>query len=174
MAATFGWTFVGAVVTSIGYRFPSPDVPPPIPATAWPRPVARALGLEVTRVTLEPHWQRAERLGLCRTRHGDDPNSYWAAAVTGLAGPHAEQKFARYPFGTLAMMWGSAWQQDRRNAAHWLGLIRGGTIAQAEAMARHLVDRDWSAIVRDARALAEEGEISGTELERLTALHFVA
>jgi hypothetical protein len=70
--------------------------------------IARALGLEVTRVTLEPHWQRAELLGLCRTRHGDDPNSYWAAAVTGLAGPHAEQKFARYPFGTLAMMCGAA------------------------------------------------------------------
>jgi hypothetical protein len=65
--------------------------------------VARSLGLEVTLVNLEPH---------C---HRDDPNCYWAQAVTGLAGLHAEQKFARYPFGTLAMMW----QQDGRKCTGW-------------------------------------------------------
>jgi hypothetical protein len=65
------------------------------------------------------------------------------------------------------MMWGSAWQQDRRNAAHWLGLVRGVTLQQAEALAWHVVNRDWAAITRVAEALASEGEISTTELERL-------
>jgi hypothetical protein len=129
---------------------------------------ALALGSEVTCLTLDAGCDgAAQRLGLCRTRRGEEPNGWWATAVTALAGPHAEQKFARYPFGTLAMMWGSAWQQDRRNAQHWLGLIRVVTLAQAEAMARHLVDRDWSAILRVAEALASEGELSGAALDRL-------
>jgi hypothetical protein len=68
--------------------------------------VAMSLSLEVTRVTLEAGFLApAGWLGVCCTRHGDDPNSYWAAAVMGLAGPVAEQKFARYPPDTLAMMW---------------------------------------------------------------------
>jgi hypothetical protein len=43
---------------------------------------------------------------------------------------------------------------------------------QCGNMAASLVDQRWSAVVRVARALAE-AELSGTELERLTALHFV-
>jgi hypothetical protein len=47
---------------------------------------------------------------------------------------------------------------------HWLGLIRGVTIAQAEAMARHLC----RALASDRPRrpyLAEAGELSGIELE---------
>jgi hypothetical protein len=39
-------------------------------------------------------------------------------------------------------------------------------LAQAEAMARHLVKEHWPAIERAAAALAEEGELSGVSLDR--------
>jgi hypothetical protein len=68
-----------------------------------------------------------------------------------------------------ARLWKSYWKTDRANAEHWLGLIRGVSFAQAEAMARHLVGEHWPAIVRVAEALADCGELSGAELERLVA-----
>jgi hypothetical protein len=124
--------------------------------------VAMSFGIEVVRVTLEPRFPApAWRLGVCCTRHGDDPNSYWAAAVVGAAGAAADQHYARYPEDVLAMMQRSAWATDRANAERWLGLIRGVTMKQCENMAAHLVDQHWDAITRVALALASEGEISG-------------
>jgi hypothetical protein len=130
--------------------------------------VARALGLEVTRVTLAPYWQRAGRLGVCCTRYSDDPNGCWAQAVTDLAGPVAEQKFARYPLATVAMLERSAWKTDFKNASESLRELGGAvTMKQAGNMAAHLVGEHWGAIVRVAAALAADGELSGTSLERL-------
>jgi hypothetical protein len=65
------------------------------------------------------------------------------------------------------MMWGSAWQQDRRNAEHWLGPIRGVTLQQCEAMARHVVDANWDAIARVAAGLIQAGALTGIEVDRL-------
>jgi hypothetical protein len=127
--------------------------------------VARALGVTVTRVTLHP--ASADRLGVCCTMLRDDPNNVWAQCVRAFAGAVAEQRYARYPPDTLAMMWDSAWKTDRRNAEHYLGQLGTVTMQQAANMAAHLVDRDWSTITRIAQALAEEAELSGVALDRL-------
>jgi hypothetical protein len=57
--------------------------------------VARSLSVEVTELTLE----------CCRTRcRGDNPISCWSQAVTALAGPMAERRFADYPSGVTMRM----------------------------------------------------------------------
>jgi hypothetical protein len=126
--------------------------------------VARALGLEVTRVDLK----------FCRTRRRDDPITYWSQAVVACAGPIAELRFAGYCEDTLAMMEGSAWKTDRANAHDWLrrlddsGAARfKATLEQAQNMAAHLVGEHWDAIVRVAEALASEGELSGARIGAL-------
>jgi hypothetical protein len=73
--------------------------------------------------------------------------------VTAFAGPHAETRYAGYPPDTAMMMWQSAWNTDRANAAVWLCGLKGVTLMQAEAMARHLVEEHWPTIVRIAAAL---------------------
>ena len=72
------------------------------------------------------------------------------------------------------MMECSAWKTDRANAAYWLRQVDDSgaapfkaTLEQAQNMAAHLVDQHWDAIVRVAEALAAEGELSGTALDRL-------
>jgi hypothetical protein len=64
----------------------------------------------------------------------------WAQAVVALAGPAAEQKFAGYPPATLAIMRGSAWATDYRNAEHWLSRIRSVSPSRADgnAFAQHM------------------------------------
>jgi hypothetical protein len=119
--------------------------------------VARSLSLEVAKLDLK----------LCHTHRRDDPIAYWGQAIVAVSGPAAEQKFAAYPLEVQARLWKSYWKTDRANADYWLGLIHGVSLAQAEAMARHLVGEHWPAIVRVAEALAEEGELSGVALDRL-------
>jgi hypothetical protein len=135
--------------------------------------VARALSIEVTSLALK----------VCRTRRRDDPISYWGQAIVAVSGAAAEQRFACYPPEVRDRLWKIYWKTDRANAEHWLELIRGAaparrrvgatprtcapTLQQCEAMARHLVEEHWPAIVRVARALAAEGELSGVLLDRL-------
>jgi hypothetical protein len=64
-----------------------------------------------------------------------------------------------------SQIWGSAWQTDHANAARWVCGLKGVTLMQAEAMARHLAEENWGAITRVARALAAAGEVSGAELK---------
>jgi hypothetical protein len=69
-----------------------------------------------------------------------------------------------------ARLWKSYWKTDRANAEHWLSLICGAnapTLAQCERMAAHFVEEHWPAIVRVAKVLAAEGELSGVALDRL-------
>jgi hypothetical protein len=131
--------------------------------------VARALGVEVTRVTLDAGFlAQAGWLGACCTLSRDDPNSHWAQAVTDLAGPVAEQRYACYPPARVAMMERSAWKTDFRNASDTLRQLDGAvTLTQIANMAAHPVERDWSTITRVAAALASDGELSGTTLDRL-------
>jgi hypothetical protein len=131
--------------------------------------VARALSVEVVRVVLTPYWERAERLGVCCTIVRDNPNDCWAHAVLDLAGPLAEQRYANYSDDMLAAMWCTAWKTDRANAERHLGQLEGAvvTMQQAGNMARHLVDEHWDAITRAAQALAWEGELSSTALDRI-------
>jgi hypothetical protein len=120
--------------------------------------VGRVLSVEVTGVTLVA----------CSTRRRDDPISYWSQAVVAMSGSAAEQRFANYPPDRVAMMWGSAWNTDRRNAYYWLRQMDSAvTLKQTEAMARYLVDEHWEAITRVAEALAAEGELSGGRIEAL-------
>jgi hypothetical protein len=116
--------------------------------------VARSLSIEVTGVALK----------YCQTRRREDPISCWSQAIVACAGPESEQRHARYPLDVRSRLWRGYWAGDRRNALHWLGLIRGVTMTQCEAMARFYVDTSWPAITRVAHALAEEGELSGIAL----------
>jgi hypothetical protein len=122
--------------------------------------VARSLSLEVLMLELK----------FCRVGRRDDPLACWSQAIVAVAGPAAEQRHARYPEDVRARLWRVYWKTDRANAEHWLGLIRGvnaPTLAQCENMARYFVDEHWDAIVRVARALLDEGELSGVALDRL-------
>jgi hypothetical protein len=98
----------------------------------------------------------------CCVGRRNDPIARWSQAIVACAGPAAEQRYAGYPQDVVSHLWRGFWKTDRANAEYWLGLIRGVTLQQAEAMARHLVDTNWSAIVR-----AEAGEIGGVTLDRL-------
>jgi hypothetical protein len=99
----------------------------------------------------------------------DNPNNCWAHAVLDLAGPLGEQRYANYPEAMLAMMWRSAWKVDHANAKRHLSELEGAVVSLTAAtnMARHLVDEHWDAITRVAQALAWEGELSRTALDRL-------
>jgi hypothetical protein len=66
-------------------------------------------------------------------------------------------KFAGCPHDVLGAMWQSAWNTDRGNAARWLCGVKGVTLMQAEAMARHLVGEHCDAI-RPRRAGPRRGE----------------
>ena len=69
--------------------------------------VARALSLEVSKLTLD----------CCRTRRrGENPISLWSEAVTALAGPMAERRFAAYPAGVVLQLRSSTWKTDYANA----------------------------------------------------------
>jgi hypothetical protein len=131
--------------------------------------VARALGVEVTRVILEPAFPAPTgQLGVCRTLLRDEPANLWAQAVMALAGAIAEQRYANYPSGMLTMMGRSAWATDRANAERYLRQLDGAvSMQQAANMARHLVGEHWAAIASVAAALASDGEISGIALDRL-------
>jgi hypothetical protein len=118
--------------------------------------IAMSFGIKVTRVDLV----------CCHTLRRDDPMGGWMQAVVALSGPASEQRYVGYPHGAVMRLKGSNWKDDYRNALCWLELISGVSLEQAERMAKHLVGQHWDAIGRVAQALAEEGELSGVELER--------
>jgi hypothetical protein len=115
------------------------------------------LSIEVTGLTMKA----------CCTQRRDDPISYWGQGIVACAGPPAEQKFAGYPQDVQDRLWVVFWKTDGANVEYWLNRINGVTLAQAEAMARYLVDEHWDAIVRVAESLAAEGELGGARIEAL-------
>jgi hypothetical protein len=123
--------------------------------------IATVFGIEVTRVIFE----------VCYVRPPGGSAGCWGQAVTALSGPFAEMKFASCTPDREAALWSSAWKTDRFNALEHLrrsGRVR--TLADVELLAARMVDQYWPAIVRVARALAEDGELSGARIEAL--MHF--
>jgi hypothetical protein len=113
--------------------------------------VARVLSIEVVKLTME----------CCSTRRRNDPISCWSQSIIALSGPAAEQRYAGYSKDVEAAMWRSAWKTDRGNAQHWLLQLSGPvvTMRQCEAMAKHLVEEHWPAIVRSPEASCRNGVV---------------
>jgi hypothetical protein len=119
--------------------------------------VAMALGIGIRKLEVR----------LCHFCPRNDPVAWWAYAVMALGGPAAEQRYACYPFGIVAMKRNSVWAADYQRACDWLRRRPGVTLAAAEATARHLVGVNWLSIIRIAQALSVLGELDGAALVRV-------
>jgi hypothetical protein len=122
----------------------------------------------IARVSIEGEAGAVERPHYRRWSLNDEAGRMRALeyVVTCYAGPAAERRIGILSPETSAT--------DRKMAAELVLRLCDGDEREArrlgdrlEALARDLVDRNWSAIETIATALSERGELSGAEIDQL-------
>jgi hypothetical protein len=127
--------------------------------------IARGLGVGVTRIAMDS----------IRTRQRcNDPMASYTQAIICMSGPAAECRFMAYMPDEIEHNWTTVWRNDRSDAErhpqdidvalHQTGVHHRG---QVEELARKWVEEHWATITRVAEALAAQGGLEPSELDRL-------